>query len=79
MAKGQNVTPGSAQVHCPHRSELAGILAGLCYVIDIFARFGVTHGSFTLGCDGLGALDAIKKHMTLNTLLRIKGNTSIFW
>ena len=71
MAKGQNVTPGSAHVQCPHRSELAGILAGLCYVVDICARFGVTHGSFTLGCDGLGALDAIKKNMTLNTLLRI--------
>ena len=76
MAKGQTVTPGSAYVQCPHRSELAGILAGLCYIIDICATFGVTHGSITLGCDGLGALDAIKK--THNSKYTIKNNRKHF-
>ena len=76
MAKGQTVTPGSAYVQCSHRSELAGILAGLCYIIDICATFGVTHGSITLGFDGLGALDAIKK--THNSKYTIKNNRNHF-
>ena len=76
MAKGKLITPGPAYAQCSHRSELAGIMAGLCYVVDLCHTYNITHGGITIGCDGLGAIDAISK--TKNTKYTIKNNRKHF-
>ena len=76
ITKGNLISPGPAHVQCSHRSELAGIMAGLCYVVDLCQTFNVTSGGITIGCDGLGAIEVISK--TRDTKYTIKNNRKHF-
>ena len=76
LAKVSAVSSGPAYIQCSYRSELTGIMAGLCYVTDICLSHNVTHGEITIGCDGLGALDVLSEIIDPN--ITIKNNRNHF-
>ena len=55
---GQIITPGEPDIHCPHRSELSGLLSGILYINKVCTTHNITEGHITIGCDGLGAISS---------------------
>lgn len=57
--EGSIIVPGVKKVQNSTRSELAGILAILQYIISIQDANDISGGKVEIGCDGLAALKAI--------------------
>ena len=56
---GNHVTPGEANAHCSHRSEMSGILDAVLQTNDLCNEYEIESGFVELRCDGKGAIDVV--------------------
>lgn len=52
---GDNVMPGAKCFHCPHRSELGGLIGAVKHINDMCKRHNIVEGNVEIACDGLDA------------------------
>jgi hypothetical protein len=57
--RGTTISPGSTEAQCSHRSELVGILGIISHVNRICTNNQIDHGTITIGCDGIGAIQLV--------------------
>jgi hypothetical protein len=62
---GRIICPGPAKIQCAHRSELIGILGMILHIDKICKEHNIREGEIEIGCDGLGALNAIEFNVPL--------------
>jgi hypothetical protein len=59
QCKGRVHCPGPPNIQCPHCSKLMGILGIVTHIKHIWTCFNIIQGSIKIGCDRLGAIEAI--------------------
>jgi hypothetical protein len=67
LIRGQTGSPGSPEVQCSHRSELAGILGIITHLNHLCNLHNIREGSITIGCDGVGAIQSVCSNHYLKT------------
>jgi hypothetical protein len=65
--RGSIPSPGSKDSQCSHRSELVGLLGIISHINRFCSQHNVHHGTISVGCDGIGALQATKTTYTVTS------------